>query len=250
MPKVFVHGNPEVAAIWGPLVGALGDRGVDDCLTLSPPGFGAPVPDGFAATPAAYVDWLAGELTAIGGTIDLVGHDWGAGHVAGLAGTAPELIRSWAVDCAALLHPDYEWHDAARTWRTPGEGEEAIAGLVELATDDLAAAYAGLGMPPDIARPMAEAADADMGHCILALYRAADREVLDAIAERLATADRRPGLLLSAEADPYVPAAMVPDVAARVGATIAPLPGQGHWWMVEDPDPAADALVGFWSALG
>ena len=248
MTKVFVHGNPEVPELWGPLLGALGDRGVHDCVTVAPPGFRAPVPDGFDATPAGYVDWLADEVAGIGTPVDLVGHDWGAGHVFGLAGTRPDLVRSWAADCAGLLHPSYEWHDAAKVWRTPGEGEEAIASLTGLPTDDLAAAYAALGMPEDIARAMAEAAGDEMAACILTLYRAADRDVLDAVAARLAASDR-PGLLLSAEADPYVAAALAEDVAAHVGATVAPLPERGHWWMVEDPGPGADSLAAFWASL-
>ena len=39
---VLVHGNPETDAIWGPLVDALGRK---DVVRLSPPGFGAPLPD-------------------------------------------------------------------------------------------------------------------------------------------------------------------------------------------------------------
>jgi pimeloyl-ACP methyl ester carboxylesterase len=38
-PLVLVHGNPENAAIWGPVLEMLGR---DDVFTLSPPGFGAP----------------------------------------------------------------------------------------------------------------------------------------------------------------------------------------------------------------
>ncbi|MEO1063592.1 MAG: alpha/beta hydrolase [Actinomycetota bacterium] len=248
MTKVFVHGNPEVAEIWGPLVDALGERGVDDCVALSPPGFGAPVPAGFEATPAGYVDWLAGELTGLGGTIDLVGHDWGAGHVFGLAARSPGLIRSWAADCAGLLHPSYEWHDAAQTWRTPGAGEQSVADLTDLPVEELTAAYAGLGMPPEIAGPMADAANEEMGACILTLYRAADRAVLDEVARALATADR-PALLLSAEADPYVGVEFTGEVAAQLGAAVAPMPDLGHWWMVQDPTPAADALARFWASL-
>ncbi|MDT5218539.1 MAG: hypothetical protein QOF15_644, partial [Mycobacterium sp.] len=37
MTVVLVHGNPETAAIWGPLVDALGRK---DVVRLSPPGFG------------------------------------------------------------------------------------------------------------------------------------------------------------------------------------------------------------------
>ena len=41
MTVVLVHGNPETEAIWNPLVDAL------DVVRVSPPGFGAPLPDDF-----------------------------------------------------------------------------------------------------------------------------------------------------------------------------------------------------------
>ena len=62
MTVVLVHGNPETDALWGPLVDALGR---DDVVRLSPPGFGAPLPDDFPATYLAYRDWLEGELAGI-----------------------------------------------------------------------------------------------------------------------------------------------------------------------------------------
>jgi pimeloyl-ACP methyl ester carboxylesterase len=55
MTVVLVHGNPETEALWGPLIEALGR---EDVVCLSPPGFGAPLPDGFSATYLAYRDWL------------------------------------------------------------------------------------------------------------------------------------------------------------------------------------------------
>ncbi len=73
---VFVHGNPETPAIWGPLLAELQHP---DVVTLSPPGFGAPVAEGFGATADEYVAWLASELEKQAGPVDLVGHDWGAG---------------------------------------------------------------------------------------------------------------------------------------------------------------------------
>jgi len=94
---VLVHGNPETAAIWGPLTAALATRGHTDVVALSPPGFGAPVPDGFDPTMDNYADWLVGELETIQGTgteIDLVGHDWGAGHVYGALARRPDLVRT------------------------------------------------------------------------------------------------------------------------------------------------------------
>ncbi len=118
MPAVFVHGNPETSAIWGELFEAL-ER--DDLVALTPPGFGAPVPEGWTATRIEYLDWLTQELAAIEGPIDLVGHDWGGGHVLGYLLENPESVRSWCVDLIGILHPDYVWHDAAQVWQTPGD---------------------------------------------------------------------------------------------------------------------------------
>ena len=117
MPIVLVHGNPETSAIWDEMRKHL-DR--TDVIALSPPGFGAPVPDGFTATSDAYVDWLALEVQKFDSPVDLVGHDWGGGHVARLACSRPELIRSWATDIAGSFDPDYAWHDLAQVWQTPG----------------------------------------------------------------------------------------------------------------------------------
>src|SRR6187551_3389203 len=130
--KVLVHGNPETAAVWGPLMRALNERGVHDIVALSPPGFGAPVPDGWVGSPGDYVDWLATELEGLDGPIDLVGHDWGAGHVAGLVAARPDLVRSWAIDVAGLIHPDYVWHDTAQLWQTPEVGEQVIDAMVSM----------------------------------------------------------------------------------------------------------------------
>ena len=189
--KVFVHGNPEVDAIWTLLADELRDRGIDDIVLLSPPGFGAPTPDGWAGDVAAYRSWLVGELERIGGSgqvIDLVGHDWGAGHVFGAVAARPDLVRSFAADCGGLIHPDYVWHDAAQIWQTPGAGEEMVAGLVATPLPDLQAFFQSLGAPGDIAHSMAEGANEDMGRCILTLYRDAVQPAASELGVRLAAA--------------------------------------------------------------
>lgn len=249
MTKVLVHGNPETKDVWRLLVAALAERGVDDVVTLDIPGFGALVPDGFAATAEAYVAWLTDALTQLDGPIDLVGHDWGAGHVLGIAADHPDLIRSWAVDIIGLAHPDYVWHDAAQGWRTPDVGEEMVAGMAAAALDDKIALFESFGMPNDIATDVAPWVNDDMAASILSLYRSADPEDLRALADRVVAADDRPGLALSALDDPYVSADLAPATAERFGAKLVELAGQGHWWMLEDPNPAADALAEFWASL-
>jgi pimeloyl-ACP methyl ester carboxylesterase len=102
----------------GPLVHALGR---DDVVTLSPPGFGASLPDDFPATYLAYRDWLEDELDGFDQPVDVVGHDWGGGHVVNMAMHRPELARSWASDVVGLFDPEYVWHDLAQVWQTPGD---------------------------------------------------------------------------------------------------------------------------------
>ena len=180
MPKVFVHGNPETTAVWDPLIPELAQRGIDDCVLLSPPGFGAPVPAGFGGTRLDHRDWLIGELERLGEPVDLVGHDWGAGHTYAVAAARPDLLRSWAADCAGLLHPDYEWHRAAAVWQTPGAGEESIAQLIAL---DAAALVASARVPEALAPTMAEHLDERMGQAILRVYRSAVQPAMRELGE-------------------------------------------------------------------
>lgn len=75
---VFVHGVPETADMWAgvrsPIDGA--------SVALALPGFGNPRPAGFGATKDDYLDWFLGEVGAIEGPIDLVGHERAAGLAA------------------------------------------------------------------------------------------------------------------------------------------------------------------------
>ncbi len=250
MPVVLVHGVPETRAIWDPLAECLEVDHGHDVIRLNPPGFGAPVPSDFEPVRESYVEWLVGELETIGGAIDLVGHDWGAGHCFGVVTTRPDLVRSWAMDVAGLLHPDHVWHDMAQLWRTPEVGEETVAGMMGATIDDKVALFESLGMPAEIGRQVAFANDATMGRCILALYRSAGPDDLAPIWEALpTTAATRPGLVIVPTADHYVgPLSHSYEVAERAEARAVTLEGLGHWWMLEDPDQAAAALDAFWSA--
>jgi pimeloyl-ACP methyl ester carboxylesterase len=248
MTLVLVHGNPETAAIWGPLVEALGRQ---DVVLLSPPGFGAPLPEGFAATYLDYRDWLEAELERIEPPIDLVGHDWGGGHVVNVVMHRPELVRSWASDVVGLFDPDYVWHDFAQTWQTPGEGEELVDALLGGTDEDRAERMASLGIPIEIANLMAPEQGPDMGRAILALYRSARQPVLAEAGRQLERAAARPGLSLLATEDPFIGVADNRRRAAdRAGARTEVLEGLGHWWMVQDPARGAAALTGFWETLG
>lgn len=250
MSIVLVHGNPETDAIWGDLVGELADLGATDPILLSPPGFGAPIPEGWGATRVEYRDWLIARLEDVvtgSGPVDLVAHDWGAVHAFGMLAVRPGLVRSWACDCTGLLHPDYDWHDLAQLWLTPEVGEQVIDGMRAMSRDDWIAQMVGQGMAEPAAADVADSFEV-MAECILPLYRSGAQPVMAELGAALAAADLPPGLALDPTADPFVgPAGRAVDMADRLGARHAPMDGAGHWWMMERPAEAAGILVDFWA---
>ncbi|MGO9927657.1 MAG: alpha/beta fold hydrolase [Mycobacterium sp.] len=248
MTVVLVHGNPETDAIWGPLVDALGR---DDVVRLSPPGFGAPLPEDFPATCLAYRDWLERELARVDGPVDLVGHDWGGGHAANAVMHRPELVRSWVSDALGSFDPDYVWHDLAQVWQTPGDGERLVDRMLGGTVGDRADRMAALGIPMDIAASIAMAQGPEMGRAILSLYRSARQPAMAEAGRALGNAAARPGLSLLATEDPYLgPAENRRRAADRAGARTEVLDGLGHWWMLQDPARGAEALTRFWETVG
>jgi pimeloyl-ACP methyl ester carboxylesterase len=247
MTIVLVHGNPETDVLWGPLVAALGR---DDLIRLSPPGFGAPIPDGWGGTYLDYRDWLVGELARIGGTIDLVGHDWGGNHVVNAMMHRPELVRSWATDIIGVFDPEYVWHDAALVWQTPEAGEQLVDALVSGTVQDRATGLTALGISADVATEIAAGIGPEMGGVILSLYRSVPGQVLAEAGRHLGNAAARPGLHLLATEDHYTGTEEIRRRAAdRAGARTEVLEGLGHWWMVQDPARGAAVLTEFWDSL-
>ena len=244
---VLVHGNPEVDAIWGPLVAAL-DR--EDVVRLSPPGFGTPLPDHFPATVLDYRDWLARELARFDKPVDLVGHDFGGVHVMNVVMQHPEVVRSWVTDVIGLFDPEYVWHDAARVWQTPGDGEQFVDSLMGGELPARAAVMASLGIPQDVAAAMAAAQGVDMGRAVLSLYRSAAQPVMAEAGRGLESAATRPGLSLLPTEDHLVGTEeMRRRSADRAGARTEVLDGLGHWWMLQDPARGAAVLRQFWESL-
>ncbi|MEJ2752887.1 MAG: alpha/beta hydrolase [Chloroflexota bacterium] len=247
MTIVLVHGNPETKAIWGDLVPELTDS---DVLRLSPPGFGAPIPEAFDCTMGAYREWLIAELENLAHPVDLLGHDWGGGHVMGVAMQRPDLIRSWITDILGLFDPDYVWHDLAQAWQTPEIGEQAVEQMMDAPPNVAAERYESLGMTPTIAREILAARNPEMGRAILALYRSAAQPVMRDAGLQLEEAAVRPGLALLPTEDHYCGGeTLIRRSAERAGARVAVLEGAGHWWMCEQPKEAAAAINRFLAGL-
>ncbi len=246
MPIVLVHGVPETPAVWEHLRSELSRS---DVVTPRLPGFGCPRPAGFGATKEEYVQSLVSELEALAaqGPIDLVGHDWGGGFVVRVVSTRPDLVRSWVTDAAAIGDVNFEWHDFAKIWQTPGEGEQFFEQQLATSPEERGSVFEMFGVPPDRAVALGSWIDPVMAESILALYRSA----LD-VGKEWGPEFRdipKPGLVLVPTEDPFLSGDGAASSAGRAGAPLVKLEGIGHWWMLQDPGKGAQVLEEFWASL-
>lgn len=237
MPVVLVHGVPDTAALWAPLVDRL-DR--DDVVCPSLPGFGTPVSEGFGCTKDEYAAWLADRLRELDGPVDVVGHDWGSILVQRVATTNPELLRSWVLADGAVSEV-FRWHELAEGWQTPEVGEQ----IMELMSGDAVVDALREAGHPDAVGAV-KSIDDTMRSAVLALYRSAVH-----IAKEWTPGPvlgERPALVFWGDHDPYGPPEYGRAAATRADAQFVALDA-GHWSVVERPDEAAAVLGQFWAAL-
>jgi pimeloyl-ACP methyl ester carboxylesterase len=241
---VFIHGVPETGLIWTKIRDVIGR----ESSVLSLPGFGCARPNGFAATADAYVQWLIGELDRIDGPIDLVGHDWGALLTFRVAALGHPRLRSWIGDVGNVIHPDYQWHDFAKIWQTPGEGEEFFKNLIAQPLEERAQIFESLGVPAAAdAQELANGLDATMAGCILDLYRSATPNPHHHWGPWTPTA--APGLVVHPTNDPFSELRLAAEVAGSLGARFERMEGASHFWPYQAPDHAASLLTTFWNSL-
>jgi pimeloyl-ACP methyl ester carboxylesterase len=234
---VFVHGVPETPAVWDPVRARLEEPSV----ALALPGFGCPRPTAFGATMDDYAAWLVGQLEDVGEPVYLVGHDWGAGLTYRVATAYGGRLRGWIADVANVVHPHYVWHDFARRWQTPVEGERFFEQLLATPMSVRVAYFEREGVGHDDAVVMARHQDQTMNSCILDLYRSATPNPYAHWGDALAPT-ASPGLVVSPLDDPFGDDRASRHMAARLGAEHRALAGAGHWWPLQSPDTAA-ALV-------
>jgi pimeloyl-ACP methyl ester carboxylesterase len=248
MKKIFVHGVPDTPFMWTPLTRALG-LSREDVSVLNLPGFGIPVPEGFSSTKEEYTTWLIAsieaEAGAVGGQVDLVGHDWGALLVLRAASLRPDLVRSFVV-ANALIDADYSGHRMAKLWATPVIGE-LVMWMSRF--QDMEAALVSGGMPADLAAHEIHRFDKTMRKSILALYRsAAGLSFRGSWVEDLKNLPRH-GHLLWGENDPFVDLSVALRFRDRWSYPLHILPDTGHWGIIEKPEEAAEKIRLFWSGL-
>jgi pimeloyl-ACP methyl ester carboxylesterase len=237
MPAFFLHGVPDTAHLWDDVRAHLQRK---DVVAPSMPGFDTPLPDGFDCTKDAYASWLVARVEEAGAPVDIVGHDWGAMLVQRLVSQRPDLVRTWAVG-SGPLDTEYEWHPTAKTWQTPGAGEQLMAALTP---DAVVGAWKAQGITDEVARAVASRLDDRMKSSILTLYRSATRVAQD---WPPLTSSSTPGLVIWGNHDPYVGPEFGRRLAERTGARFIGFEGCGHWWPYQRAAEVAALLEEHWA---
>jgi pimeloyl-ACP methyl ester carboxylesterase len=239
MPAVLVHGVPNTHHVWDRVRAELTRK---DVVALALPGFDNPAPAGFTSTKEAYADWIIQQLETVGTPVDLVGHDWGCMLTARVASIRPDLVRTWA-GLDGPIDPNYEWHEIAKIWQTPGEGERWMAEL------DLKAFAAQLtsdfNVPSEDARTVARYFDDAMKASILALYRSAlhvGAEWSPALADVKA-----PALVMWGIEDVDLPDHFADSLGEATHARAVLKLRTAHWPILERPADVARELEAHWA---
>ncbi|MFN7180063.1 alpha/beta fold hydrolase [Hyphomonas sp.] len=240
---LFVHGVPDTAILWQPLVEALGLQ-PDSYRALSLPGFASPLPKGFSGTKDDYAAWLISRIEEAGEPVHIVGHDWGALLVLRAVSLRPDLISSWCVT-NAVIDKEYSGHRTARMWATPLLGE-----LVMLGMRNKTRLEAGLiegGMPASLAREEVPHIDKTMRQSILKLYRSAvGLRFRGEWVDDLANMPKR-GQLFWGETDPYVDLSVAERFSKQWNVPLHVARGAGHWACHERAQEFAGVLAAHWS---
>lgn len=249
-PVLFVHGNPDSADLWQPLMAALQER--HRCIAPDLPGFGQsdrPADVKQHCTLDSMANWLDGVLDAmaVNEPVDLVVHDVGGFYgLAWLARNGHRVRR--VVITNTLFHQDYRWHFWGRVWRTPVLGELAMAAL---AIPVLGPWMGGLTLrlggpllsPAWVAHTARVFRNPKQRAQVLALYRAMDPKKFGQYEQRmLEQVAARPSLVFWGDRDIFIGK----EFAERFDANeVHHFPDAGHWVAVEKSADLAPALSAF-----
>jgi len=242
---LFVHGFPESSLLWEQALATAAGLGFR-ALAPDLPGFGDSERfEGEASTWERYVQFLTEFLAALQiEHVHLVVHDWGGPIGLRWACDHPGRTKSLFIT-DTIYDPDYNWHENAQYFRTPGVGEQVMAKLGDADTFRAFLSAAIPGLSDDVIADFHKnVRDASAQQVPLDLYRSGDLTKLKPYVGKLKELNL-PATIVTGELDKYVPVASLqkfheqelPDAAFHVIA------GAGHFIHLEVPEKVNPLLA-------
>lgn len=246
-PVLCLHGFPETSYMWNDLLPAVAGAG-HRILAPDLPGSGRSPAD-----PPNTWERLVDAVERFVETLELdpivlVVHDWGGLIGLRWACENPERVAAMVISDTGFF-PDGRWSGMAEGLRTPGTGEEMLAGMNRESFGQLMAA-SSQGMDAEtvdeywlaLATPEGQAAQLEM-------YRSGDMEKIAPYDGKLG-AMAVPTLLLWGEDDPFAPVAGAHRFQREIpGAELEVIAGSGHFVYADAPAECAAAITAFLASL-
>ena len=244
-PLLLVHGFPQSSYMWEPVVRAAADVG-RRAVAPDLPGYGDSPPES-PGTWERHIEAIERFRRALGlESVALGLHDWG-----GLIGLRWAFDHGAPVSALILSNTgffsDTEWHQLARTLRTPGQGEQLMDNLSK---DAFAAMIRDVGgrLSDEAIDEYWKAFETPEGRMgMLELYRSGDFDKLRPYAGQVAAKDA-PALILWGENDPTVPVAAARRFEQEIPETeVVILEEASHFLYDDEPERCAREVAAFLS---
>jgi haloalkane dehalogenase len=243
MPVLCLHGWPQSSYMWRHLLPARGSAG-RTALAPDLPGFGDSAPDP-PGTWGRHVEAIERFRRHVGlDRVVLVVHDTGGAIGLRWACDHPDAVAGLVITNTGFF-PDYEWHEIAKTMRTPMQGEALVDSL---SRDGLATLLQESSTGID-QRAVDEYwkifSTAGGRRSMLELYRSFDLDELRPYEGRLA-AFGVPALILWGQQDDYLPSDYASRFASEIpGAELVLLDGTRHFLFEDEPERCAQEVIDF-----
>jgi haloalkane dehalogenase len=244
---LLVHGYPESSYMWRHVLPVLAEAGWRSVAPdLAGMGDSAPDPPGTWERHAGSIERFRAEL-GIERCVPVL-HDWGGLIGLRWACEQPDAVDGLVISASGFF-PDGKWHGLAKAMRTPGTGEELVAGITR---EGLAAMLGPVsaGIDDDAIGEYWKAfADDTRRHGQLDFYRSMDFEKIAPFEGKLAELGV-PVLLVFGGKDPFVSRATADRFERELPDTeLVLIADAGHFMWEDAPERCADALRAFLAKL-
>jgi haloalkane dehalogenase len=243
---LLLHGYPESSYMWRDVVPVLADAGWH-AIALDLAGMGDSPPD----LPATWerhadsVERLRREL-GIERCVPVL-HDWGGLIGLRWACEQPQAVEALVISASGFF-PDGKWHGFAQAMRTPGTGEEFVAGATREAFGAMLAQLSGAIGDAAIDEYWKCFGDEERRQAQLDFYRSMDFEKITPYEGRLAALGV-PVLLVFGGRDPFVSPATAHRFERELPDTeLVLVEDTGHFVWEDAPEQCTRALTAFLAA--